>query len=76
MKSATFTTKKNQFIAGVYFAICLIGLCVEPASDNFSMESFVIYYLVVIANMALAVYLIHKSFSKHVTSNSNNRDRV
>ena len=76
MKSATFTTKKNQFIAGVYFAICLIGLCVEPASDNFSMKSFVIYYLVVIANMALAVYLSHKSFSKHVTSNSNNRNRV
>ena len=76
MKSATFTTKKNQFIAGVYFAICLIGLCVEPASDNFSMKSFVIYYLVVIANMALAVYLIHKSFSKNVTSNTNNRNRV
>lgn len=76
MKSATFTTKKNQFIAGIYFAICLLGLCVEPASDNFSMKSFVIYYLVVVLNMAVAGYLIHKSFSKHVTTNPNNRNRV
>lgn len=53
-----------------------MGLCVEPASNNDNVGAFVIYYSAVVLNMAVAGYLIHKSFSKNVTSNSANRDRV
>jgi ABC-type multidrug transport system permease subunit len=61
----------KEFIAGIYFSISLFALLVEP-TDGSSLKFLAWYYLISVANLAIAATILNRIIKK---ANANNFTR-
>jgi hypothetical protein len=55
--------KLKKLLSGLYLTLCLLALFAEPSRVE-SLRVFLLFYTVVLANLALAARLVNQSLKK------------